>query len=269
VEQFFFLIPIGLSVGILGSIVGAGGGFLLVPVLLLLYPNLTTGAITGVSLAVVFFNALSGSFAYGRMRRIDYKSGLLFAAATVPGSIAGSILAPSIPRGIFDVLVGIFLVFAAGYLGLKTFRDKEKPEKTANGLLFTRSLVDWKNVKYAFAYNPFAGFGLSLVVGFVSSLIGIGGGIIHVPILALALNFPVHIATATSHFILSIMALAGLSVHAASGSINNELPVIAALSIGVVIGAQIGARLSILLKGKWIIGGLAACLAVVGIRLIV
>ena len=70
--------------------IGAGGGFILVPILLLVYPSENTELITSTSLAVVFFNALSGTWAYSRMKRVDYKSGIIFAIATIPGAILGA-----------------------------------------------------------------------------------------------------------------------------------------------------------------------------------
>ena len=66
-----WLLPLGLFIGAFGTMIGAGGGFLLVPILLLVYPKENTELITSTSLAVVFFNALSGTWAYSRMKRID------------------------------------------------------------------------------------------------------------------------------------------------------------------------------------------------------
>ena len=68
----------------------ARGFFVLMPILLLAYPDDSPDLLTAISLAVVFFNALSGSIAYGRMRRIDYKSGLLMAATALPGAVIGA-----------------------------------------------------------------------------------------------------------------------------------------------------------------------------------
>jgi uncharacterized membrane protein YfcA len=62
--QYIWLIPLGLLIGMLGTLIGAGGGFVLLPVLLLLYPDADPDTVTSISLAVVFFNALSGSWAY-------------------------------------------------------------------------------------------------------------------------------------------------------------------------------------------------------------
>ena len=104
---------------------------------------------------------------------------------------------------------------------------------------------------------------MSFFVGFFSSLLGIGGGIIHVPALANLLNFPVHIATATSHFILAIMALAGTIVHMVQGSFWQEWTKAVFIGIGVVGGAQLGARLSEKIKPKGIIRALAISLFLV------
>lgn len=84
--EYFWLIGLGLVVGMFGTLIGAGGGFILMPALLLLHPKVGPGQLTAISLAVVFFNALAGSESYAMMGRIDYKSGLMFAAATIPGS---------------------------------------------------------------------------------------------------------------------------------------------------------------------------------------
>ena len=78
-------------------------------------------------------------------------------------------------------------------------------------------------------FNPLVGIGISLAVGYLSSFLGIGGGIIHVPALVYLLDFPVHIATATSHFVLAIMALTGTLVHIydrlpATGSGQHPVP---------------------------------------------
>jgi hypothetical protein len=99
--------------------------------------------------------------------------------------------------------------------------------------------------------------------------LGIGGGIIHVPALVHILNFPVHIATATSHFILAIMALTGTGVHIFVGTFHHGIRRTIALAIGVLIGAQLGASLSNRVGGVWIIRGLAIALGLVGIRILI
>src|SRR5512136_2027779 len=97
------LILLGFGTGAYGTLIGAGGGFVLVPVLLLLYPHDAPHLITSISLAVVLFNAASGSEAYARLGRIDYRSGWLFAAATIPGAVLGALTTGLLPRRLFDI----------------------------------------------------------------------------------------------------------------------------------------------------------------------
>lgn len=264
--QFLWLIPLGFTVGTFGTLIGAGGGFILVPVLLLLYPDKNPDTITSISLAVVFFNALSGSAAYARMKRIDYRSGILFAAATIPGSVLGSLTTSAIPRNIFNGIFGVILVAAAVFLTVRTKNEKQKPGKTGKHHI-VRKLTDLNGTEYSFSFNPVTGVILSLFVGYLSSLLGIGGGIIHVPALVHLLNYPVHMATATSHFILAVMALSGSAVHMATGVLYPGLVQTAALSIGVIFGAQLGAKLSNRIHGMVIIRCLAVALGLVGIRI--
>src|SRR5579872_2950711 len=101
-QEFVRLAPLGIFVGAYGTLVGAGGGSVLVPVLLLLLPSETPATITAISLAVVFFNAYSGTVAYMRMGRIDYRCGVLFTAAGLPGAVLGSLLVREMPRSVFD-----------------------------------------------------------------------------------------------------------------------------------------------------------------------
>jgi hypothetical protein len=106
-------------------------------------------------------------------------------------------------------------------------------------------------------------------VGYFSSLLGIGGGIIHVPVMAHVLHFPVHIATATSHFTLAVMALTGTLVHIVTGAFHHGVRRTIALSLGVLIGAQLGARFSHHVQAQWILRSLAVALGLVGIRILV
>jgi len=267
-DQSLWLIALGLAVGALGTLIGAGGGFVLVPVLLIMYPASNPETITSISLAVVFFNALSGSVAYARMSRIDYKSGLLFAVATIPGAIAGALSTDYIPRRAFNAGFGILMIAAAVYLFMQR---QEKPAPAVNPAKrrTTRRLVEKNGTVHVFSYDLKLGMGLSLFVGNLSSLLGIGGGIIHVPALVRLMNFPVHVATATSHFMLAIMALTGTIVHIAGGSFSRDAMLQTIfLGIGALAGAQAGARFSSLVRGIWIIRALAVALGLVGVRIL-
>ncbi len=266
--QYFWLIPLGFAVGAYGTLIGAGGGFLLVPILLLLYPQETPETITSVSLAVVFFNALSGSIAYSRLKRIEYRSGLIFSAATIPGAVLGALTTAYIPRHLFDSIFGLLLIAVSVFLAIKPGGGEQEPQACPPNHRAC-ILTEADGTVHRFSYNQPLGVAVSLAVGYLSSLLGIGGGIIHVPVLVHLLNFPVHIATATSHFVLANMALTGTLTHIATGAFTHGVRRTILLSLGVLLGAQLGAKLSCKMQGTWIIRGLAIALGAVGIRLLV
>lgn len=267
-EEYLWLIPLGFAVGIFGTLIGVGGGVILVPVLLLLYPDKSAEAITGISLAVIFFNSLSGSVAYARMKRIDYKSGLLFALATVPGAILGALSTHYIPRRMFEGSFGLLMIAAAIFLMIRPEKAKNRNQKYP-GYYTTSAIIDSLGTRYNFSYNSYMGVLLSFVVGYISSLLGIGGGIIHVPVLVHILNFPAHIATATSHFVLVVTSLTGTAVHIVASQILAGAALIIALSLGVILGAQLGARFSSRFKDKSIMRLLALTLGIVGLRIFI
>ena len=267
-ETLLLLTLLGAAVGVFGTLVGAGGGFILTPVLLVLYPDTSASTITAISLVVVFFNALSGSLAYARQRRIDYRSGIAFAAATIPGSIAGVLVVGIAPRRVFDALMALLLVAAADFLVLGRREERESTPRFGG---VRRTITDRAGTTYKYTVNVRLGVLYSLGVGFVSSFLGIGGGIIHVPLMVSALGFPVHVATATSHFVLANMAAAGSVTHIVTGAFSGGTGVhrAVALSIGVVGGAQVGAWLSQRIHGTTIQRLLALALAALAVRLLI
>ena len=256
--EFFGLTLLGLAVGTFGTLIGAGGGFLLVPILLLLYPNDDPATITSVSLAVVFLNASSGSFAYLRQHKVDVRSALWFGTTAVPGSILGALAVSHVPRTTFEILLGVVLIAASIFL-LVSRRPVPGHHET----------VDYDFWGPQIKHHRLTGLALAFVVGFISSLLGIGGGIMHVPALVHVLDFPVHVATATSHFVLAMTAGAGTVAHIASGTFaGTVLTRTAALGIGVVVGAQIGAQWAKRAKPTFILRGLAVALLLVGARML-
>ena len=259
------LVLLGFAVGFLGTLIGAGGGFVLVPVLLLVYPDMSPEAITSISLGVVFLNAGSGSFAYARMKRIDVRSAVSFGLATLPGAIIGAFLTSFISRNVFDIILGSLLMIISLFLLINPHYRKET--QVSKKSWAHRSLVDSKGERYDYSFSLRTGIILSFFVGFVSSLLGIGGGIIHVPALTILLNFPVHVATATSHLILAVMALAGTIVHIYQGNLNHNWGMMLSIGLGVILGAQLGAYVSHHVKQKVIIISLAVALLLVGVRI--
>ncbi len=260
----------GVVVGAYGTLVGAGGGFVVVPILLLVYHATPQQAI-GTSLVVVFFNALSGTVAYIRQKRVDYQTGWRFAVATVPGSIIGAYLSSFFTSRFFDGLFGLLLIVLAVFLNLRPDASRARRQAASEGMLLPphevrREIVDADGARYVYIFNRRRGVVLSFFVGFLSSILGIGGGIVHVPAMVYFFSFPAHVATATSHFVLVITALTGSASHLALGDVL-WLPALS-MSAGAVVGAQGGAIISRRLKGRTIVRVLSLALVVVGLRLL-
>jgi uncharacterized membrane protein YfcA len=261
------LAAIGLFIGVFGTLIGVAGGFLLVPILLFLYPDESPATITSITLTVAFFNALSGSIAYSRQRRIDYRSGLLFSLVAVPGAIIGAFLINYLSRGVFQYVFGSLLLLVAAYLLVRP--EKKMVSSVLLKWPTSRRLTDRQGDIHSYSFNLPLGMTIAFFVGVVSGLLGIGGGIIHVPAMTQILFFPTHIATATSHFVVAITTFAAIDTHLVSGTFTSDIGRVAVLSVGAIIGAQFGARLSRKVKGSLIIRLLAVGLAVVALRLLI
>ena len=243
------MLLLGFSVGAFGTLIGVGGGFILVPIFLLAFQWSPQHAI-GTSLMIVLMNALSGTFAYIRQGKVFYDAAIRFGLATLPGAFIGSYMAQYFTGNSFRITFGLFLV---GIAALMFFRSSPK-----------QSQLDFD--PHTFSYNRGLGVGLSGGVGFMSSILGIGGGIIHVPVMVYVLGFPAHIATATSNFVLAVAAFTGVISHYLLGNILLE-PALT-IGAGAVLGAQFGARLSRKVKSRSILILLALALFLLGVRMV-
>ena len=253
---------LGIGVGCYGTLVGAGGGFVLVSSFLLLY-KMPHEIAVGTSLAVIVFNAVSGSVGYMRARLVDYRVGVVFALATLPGAILGASLTTAVSGPAFNRIFGALLVVLSLYLFRRRARKQKPLVHGQRGWGWvTRRTKSGEEFEY---YEPL-GVGISLVVGTISTWIGIGGGILHVPAMTEILRFPVHTAVATSHFVLAFTALAGALVHASRG--HWDMRVALSVGLGAVVGAQLGVILSRRLQGSMILRYLSLALLLVGIRLV-
>jgi len=248
--EFIWLVPVGFIAGAFGTLVGAGGGFIAMPFLLVFYKDSPPEVLTAVSLAMICGNSVSGSIAYAKMKRINYRAGLLFALAAVPGSIIGAVVVDYIPRREFDIFFGIIMLLVSVYLILKPGKVRESHDGAGN------------------KFNLWISTASSFFVGLLSSLLGIGGGIIHVPVMIYLLGFPVHLATATSHFVLAIMTFSATVFHICTGNLTGRYQMVLALIVGVIAGAQLGAWASNKIGGKGIIKGLAIALLLAAARIL-
>ncbi len=255
----------GFAIGVLGTLIGAGGGFILVPLLVLLEPAWSVDEVTAFSLAVVTANATTGALSYWRQGRVDPFSFPLYTLAAIPGSILGAFATAYIPRRIFDPIFGVVLIGIGIFLFV---RPGSSDEGAMTGPM-RRVLFDRSGHRYAWSFDPRIGFAGSTFVGFFSSVLGIGGGIIHVPLLATVLGFPAHVATATSHAVLAVTAAIATVVHLVRGDYRETWPLVLAAGGGAVAGAPVGALLSTRVPGAAILRILAVALALVGGRLLV
>ncbi|HJF84114.1 MAG TPA: sulfite exporter TauE/SafE family protein, partial [Megamonas hypermegale] len=199
--EIFILFLVGIGVGTFGTLVGIGGGLIMIPLFTFaLTPSIFQSApqIIGTSLFGVFLNAISGTFAYIRQKRVYFKAAVPFALATLPGAFLGGLVSDYFTGPTFSLAYGIFILFIAIIMYWNSSNKKviagEFNEKT-------------------FLARKKLGIFLSGFVGFISSIFGIGGGVIHVPTMIYALAFPPHMATATSHFVLAVSSFFGVISH--------------------------------------------------------
>jgi uncharacterized membrane protein YfcA len=260
------LIALGVGVGVYGTIIGAGGGFILVPLLILIYPEYEPEVITSISLAVVFATALSASIAYSRQQRIDYVAGSLFAVATLPGAIAGAVLIRGVDSRAFEIAFAVLLLLVAVFLLLP--RPSRVLVSPPPPRFVRRMLTDRQGDTYAYAFDPLLGIGLGLAVGVVASMFGVGGGIFYVPAMVLLMRFPAYIAVATSTFVLTFTAGTGTTVHLLHSSFTGVEAETAALALGTLAGGQIGALISARLAHRQavVLRLLSVALIIVGLR---
>ncbi len=211
---------IGLATGILGALLGLGGGFILVPFLSMAgYPIHTA---VGTSSASIVFTALSASVAYWRHGTVRFKEGTLLASTSVIGAYIGAWLTDFISSRELKVAFGAAMVYAGTRMFIKrNFRTGSAPT----------------------FWVPIGGFG----AGILSGLLGIGGGIINVPLLH-ATGLSIHESVATSSFSIIFTASSGALKHAILG--NVDFHALLFLVPGLVVGAQIGAWLARKMESK-------------------
>lgn len=261
------LAALGIAVGAYGTTVGLGGGFILIPILILLYPDYEPEDLTAISLAVVWANATSGAIAYARQRRIDYVTGLLLAAASLPGVIAGVFLVGYLPDRLFTLLFAVLLLVVAAIALRGAPRGIRRP-LSGPGVL--RRAQPAPEGTYRYAYRVWQAVAISAAVGLVSSLFGIGGGAFHVPAMIFILHVPVQFAVATSTFILIFMSGGATITHLAQGTLGGDVLLQAvALGAGTIPGAQIGARIAGVLRPRHTLALLAVSLAFLSARMFV
>ncbi|NGP45750.1 sulfite exporter TauE/SafE family protein [Bacillaceae bacterium SIJ1] len=245
------LLLIGIFAGGYGTIVGAGGGFIFVPALLLLM-NVEPAVAAGSGLVIVLINAISGAMGYARQKKIQYAVGVKIAAGAIPGSLAGVWILQMYSSSYF------YIVFATVLVGLGTFLLIKNSKKRAETAATAEALS-------AGQYTAAKLVPVGILMGILSSYLGIGGGFLLVPILIYLFKMPTYAATATSIFSLTLYTSSGAIMQMYLGNIDWSIVVWG--GVGVLLGSQLGVLLSRKISARGIIQMLAILLIVIGFRL--
>lgn len=223
IEVLALVFTIIMGSAMLGSMIGVGGGFIIVPFLSII-AGFNVKEAVALSLLSIVANSLSATVVYAKEDLVNFKLGLLLETSTMIGAIAGANLLLLINESLLEIIFGLVLIFAS-YRMIEGASLKE-PEK----LVLT--------IK-----KKISGISASFLAGFASGLLGIGGGLLKMPILVLLLSTPTRIAIGTSVFMISITTITGAYIHFSNKLINFYYGAVAI--IGAYLGAQIGSRLSL------------------------
>lgn len=251
IENLLILL-IGLFSGAYGIMVGAGGGFILVPALLLLL-QMPPEIAAGTGLVVVLINAVSGVSGFIKQKRIDYQLSLLIIIGAIPGSFIGVNLAQRVPVELFYGAFATVLLLLGGLLFVKN-----SGKNLSAGINTSVELSTAQRGSLLL---------VGVMIGTVSTFFGIGGGWLMVPILIFIYRISPHRATATSIFALCLYSIIGVILHVYSGHVDWQVAMWA--GAGALLGAQAGVFISNRVSGKLIVQLLSILLVVIGIRLLV
>lgn len=257
----------GLFAALMGSMLGVGGGFIIVPVLTLL-AHLPIKAAIGSSLVAIVANASLAASRYMRLQFTNIKLGLLMCCTTVPGAIVGGLLAGIFAPVILTTLFGLVQIYVAYTMMTRRDVSPQTNESLAIGSTNSTNLTTYYDqtiagfVSYRVTRIP-QGLGGSFLAGILSSLLGIGGGIVQVPVMSIIMTVPIKAAIGTSTFIMALTTAVGALVYYHQGYMHPF--VIAPLLLGVVPGALLGTALTERIKATQLRRAFGALLFVTAI----
>jgi len=232
------------------SMFGQGGGSVYSPLLILLGYDVLLA--TSTSLVLNLITSVSAGYIFYRNKMIDFKTSLIFAPGICVGAFLGGALAKFVNT---TILLWLFVFFLVG-LGTRmiyTYWEKAKGEEKLP-----------QNFSIAM-YALIALFGFA--VGIISGLLGVGGGILIVPFMVYVCKYPTKFAAGSSHLIISFSALAGIIGHASSHRL--DIPLILVTGIAVLIGGNLGARVSMKVNTKMIKAGLGLLMWALAAQLLI
>jgi len=269
IVEALLVFVLGFLISIPSSMVGLAGGFFFVPLLILLF-GLPAQKAAAVSLVAICGTTFSATLGYVRQRRVDYKLGLLYDVLDIPGVILGAFLTTVLSSDLLKGIYGFFILFISLLLikprGIASSRGKRTSGKSNKGG-WKRRITDASGGT-TFEYtmkSPGLALVSSLAGGVLTGLAGLGGGITDTSTMIL-LGVPPPIAAASSEFAMAVTNGAGVVAH---GLLQNILIEFALpMTVGTVIGAQIGCSLAKRVGGKTLRETLALLAFFSGLRLI-
>jgi uncharacterized membrane protein YfcA len=237
------LFGVSLGAGFLGSLIGLGGGIVIVPALTLLYGIDIRYAI-GASIVSVIATSSGAAAAYVRERLTNLRTGMFLELGTTTGAITGAFVAGVLRGRWLFVIFGVVMGYSAVAM-LRRVHQPDQPvpaDRWADRLRLHGSYFDQaRGVEVAYRVTrTWVGLGLMYLAGMISGLLGIGSGALKVPAMDLAMRIPIKVSSATSNFMIGVTAAASAGVYFARGDID---PIIAAaVAMGVTLGATLGSR---------------------------
>jgi uncharacterized protein len=237
------LIVAGMVAGILGALFGLGGGFILVPILTIGF-GLSPEDAAAVSLVGIVATSVGAASFYLKNRVANIRLGLLLELTTSIGAIAGAVIAAYLQSWVIVVIFSVVVM----YSGLRMALEPEKTVEPADGDReheYT-DLRNGKTVGYT-VRNVKGGLAVCGVAGIVSSMTGVGGGSIKVPMMNIGMDIPIKAASATSNYMIGITAFSGAMAYFVMG--NVALDVAGMVAIGGFLGSVLGTRASARIDG--------------------
>jgi uncharacterized membrane protein YfcA len=231
----------GTAAGVFGSLLGLGGGILIVPLLTLGFGRPLREAVA-VSLVCVIATSSAAAGAYLRNRLANLQLGMVLALFTAIGALVGGTITFLLPE---PLLTGMFALLLA-YVAFTMARGQGAAETDAGAPPRTDTVERLSTEAYG-VHGLVPGSVASVGAGVVSALLGIGGGAINVPTMHLLMGVPLRVATATSNLMIGVTAVASAVIYLLRGAIDPYIagPTVVGVFVGAAVGARIAPRLDV------------------------
>lgn len=269
VEFVLLMFLVSILAGIFGSIVGLGGGVVVIPVLTILLGVNIHFAI-GASIVAIIGTSSGSASTYVRDKVTNLRVGMFLELASTSGAITGAAIAAYTNSEALEAIFGSILLISLVPMVMKIGEDIPRSPELKGlsrdlGLTGTYTESDGRTIKYN-ATRPVEGLAGTAVAGVLSGLLGIGGGAFKVLSMDLAMRLPMKVSTTTSNFMIGVTAAASAGIYFARGDVD---PVIVApVAIGILIGAAVGARILLRSRNTTVRKTFAVILAIAAVEMI-